>query len=149
MADNNKDGYIKIDLQAEKVALSGFTEVLNKMEEAASEANFVETRSTELSESVQTPKPAVEAMPKQTPVMATKNISNGPSANDIQQELDKLKDSINSNLLPYIDAKFNSVSDQLPSKNGDRMLEQRVTNADINFVFEERLTNITRAPIWA
>lgn len=147
MAEN--ENYIKVDLQAEKIALSGFTDVVDEINATEDEKSFVEEYANLMAESIPQPVPAVKAIPNQTPTMATLALNNEISAEDIQKELERLKDGLSNTILPSIDAMFDSVSDQLPKKDGDKILEQRPTSAEINFVFEDRLTNITRAPIWA
>lgn len=146
--DNNKQ--IKIDVEAERTALSSLVETAQAMD---SEIHQEKTKGAEQAfandPSTQTKPLEVSAVPNETPASAKKNVLNGPSTVEIEKELNNLKESLNSGLMPYLQGKFDSISDQLPRKDGDSILEQRITQAEINFVFQERLTGITKNPIWA
>lgn len=136
---------VELDVRAEKAALNNLIE--QNAAQSMDTIEKVEAQKTQVPEAPSVPPPVIEVPRMETPAMANQNVQQDNSVEMLNLEIEKLKRAINEGIVPMINNGFNSISDRLPKKDGDKILEQRIT-LSLDFAFNDRLSEVTTAPVW-
>jgi hypothetical protein len=147
--EDKQDNTTGIDVQAEKILLSGLIESNTKSD------NNIDSSSSEMStESVKpdfieiTSPPVVDAQKMQTDNLASVNVTSNSADKKLKQETDSIRSDINDTIIPMIVNVSSALSNSIKPKDGDKILEQRINQQETNPVFIDRLGSITTKPSW-
>jgi hypothetical protein len=147
--EDKQDNTTGIDVQAEKILLSGLIESNTKSD------NNIDSSSSEMStESLKpdfieiTSPPVVDAQKMQTDNLASVNVTSNSADKKLKQETDSIRSDINDTIIPMIVNVSSALSNSIKPKDGDKILEQRINQQETNPVFIDRLGNITGKPTW-
>jgi hypothetical protein len=147
--EDKQDNTTGIDVQAEKILLSGLIESNTKSD------NNIDSSSSEMStESLKpdfieiTSPPVVDAQKMQTDNLASVNVTSNSADKKLKQETDSIRSDINDTIIPMIVNVSSALSNSIKPKDGDKILEQRINQQETNPVFIDRLGSITTKPSW-
>lgn len=147
--EDKQDNTTGIDVQAEKILLSGLIEKNTQSD------NSIDSSSTEMSTEALKPEfiettspPVIDVQKMQTDNLASVNITSNSADKKLKQETDSIRSDINDTIIPMIVNVSSALSNSIKPKDGDKILEQRINQQETNPVFIERLGGVTTKPSW-
>ena len=165
MEDDSKYIQNGLDLKAEKITLSDYIKTNQNSGENPDpgptpstlvEPSVIRIPDTEFKTEPVQPEPIknteskfVDVVKNETNPYASMDMSHSAVNGKIKEQTDSLRSDINDSIIPMIENLSGAVSNALPSKDGDKLLERRINQSETNPVFMQRMESTMGRPLWA